>query len=709
MARSGRTWRRRAAVPVVALASFALLLGAAELGMRIPGLSALAPFGQDDGFGYASGPSGPITPIRDDLLERLFGPERRATTREAEVADRRAGPDDVIERPPVFDHAFTNDDFADAVVIPGPPFTARTTTTTASRQPGEPTACGGGTTVWYRYRASADRDLVAQTFGTDHATALTVYEGTEMTRLTSIGCDEDLRGNALVPFAAEDETTYYFQIAAPVRGGSLVFTLEPTAALTWVSRSASGEPGNADSMSASLSADGRLVAFDSYARNLDEQRAGLPCHPPLSVDEARQSRPPTDACGQIYVLDRPSGRLRLVSKNAAGEMGDSTSDWAYISGDGRFVAFRSHARNLVAGDTNMAPDIFVRDLRLGRTERVSVSSSGRQSQPIPTAYGPLGVDHPSISDDGRYVAFVSSANDLVPDDTNGIPDVFVHDRVRRTTERITVNSEGTEQEATLPRALSGNRRAPEDLNWLDLDLNALSGYGSFGPSISGDGRYVAFRSRASNLVDGDTNDAVDMFVHDRLTRTTERVSVSSTGEQGNDDTDTTYIAARPLMSGDGRFVVFGSWASNLVDGDTNEQRDVFVRDRRLGRTIRVSVSSAGEQATNYLFAGDPTISANGRVISFVSNAENLAPGGRRDEGSTPIPFTEGELYVHDLRTRTTERLPFHPPGGSMEGTAKYPFLSADGRIVGFQAACVDFNCGSAGTGAQIMVFDRPRR
>src|SRR5437867_824550 len=172
----------------------------------------------------------------------------------------------------------------------------------------------------------------------------------------------------------------------------------------------------------------------------------------------------------------------------------------------------------------------------GTTERVSVDSAGTQGNSFSL--------DPSISADGRFVAFSSLATNLVPGDTNGAFDVFVHDRLTGTTERVSVDSAGTQ----------GHGNSSE-------------------PSISADGRFVAFSSVATNRVPGDTNAAFDVFVHDRLTGTTERVSVASAGTQGNGS------SLDPSISADGRFVAFSSVATNLVPGDTNGKEDVFVHDR----------------------------------------------------------------------------------------------------------------------------------
>jgi len=186
------------------------------------------------------------------------------------------------------------------------------------------------------------------------------------------------------------------------------------------------------------------------------------------------------------------------------------------------------------------------------------------------------------------VVFTSGATNLVVSDTHGSDDAFV--RVSGTTTRVSVSSSGQQ-------------------------ANDFSGYFS---SISADGRYVAFNSSATNLVPGDTNDAFDVFVRDRVSGTTTRVSVSSSGQQGN--TESRY----PSISADGRHLMFRSGASNLVSGDTNGVRDVFVRDRVSGSTIRASVSSSGQQGNSDSFGG--SISADGRHVAFYSDASNLVPG-----------------------------------------------------------------------------------
>ncbi|MCL5292105.1 MAG: hypothetical protein M1548_06200, partial [Actinobacteria bacterium] len=281
------------------------------------------------------------------------------------------------------------------------------------------------------------------------------------------------------------------------------------------------------------------------------------------------------------------GTTTCVSLSSTGEQGNGYGSWNTINADGRYVAFMSYASNLVPDDTNSNGDIFVRDRLLSTTTRVSVSSTGVQ------ANGYSG--RPAISADGRYVAFWSAASNLVPDDTNSADDIFVHDRLLSTTTRVSVSSTG-------------------------VQANGYSGY----PVISADGRYVAFSSHANNLVDGDTNAIDDIFVRDLQAGTTRRVSISSTGEQGNGNSIWHAISA------DGRYVAFSSDANNLVDGDTNAASDIFVHDVQAGATKRVSVLSTGEQTNGY--SSNPSISADGSYVAFSSDATNLVDGDTNSNG-----------------------------------------------------------------------------
>ena len=273
--------------------------------------------------------------------------------------------------------------------------------------------------------------------------------------------------------------------------------------------------GNDGSYLASISADGRYVSFDSDATDL------------VSDD--------TNAAADVFVHDLQTGETVRVSVSSDETESDGSSYAARISEDGRYVTFVSDATNLVAGDTNGVPDVFVRDQASGETVRASLANGGGE--------GNDGSYSPAISGDGRYVVFDSDATNLVADDTNGAADVFMHDLVTGVTTRVSVSNSGDQ----------GNGH-------------------SFMPTISAEGRHVAFWSEAANLAAGDSNLVPDIFVHDLLTGMTTRDSVSDEGSEGN------YGSYSPAISGDGRYVAFDSDATNLVADDTNGVADVFVRD-----------------------------------------------------------------------------------------------------------------------------------
>ena len=245
--------------------------------------------------------------------------------------------------------------------------------------------------------------------------------------------------------------------------------------------------------------------------------------------------------------------------------------------------FSQPRRTSFPGDTNFNFDAFVKDRLTGSVERVSLASNGTQIGACSDA---------RISGDGRFVVFITSQG-IVPGDTNGTYDVFIRDRVALTTTRVSVGNGGVQANGA-----------------------------SFYTAINGDGRFVAFAADATNLVAGDTNAGRDVFVRDRLTGTTERVSVNSAEAQTT--TGGNSVISFPSISADGRFVIFDSFAPDLVAGDTNSKSDVFARDRLAGTTSRVSVTSAGAQANNQSYSY--SVSADGRFVAFYSDATNLVAG-----------------------------------------------------------------------------------
>ncbi|HYC21145.1 MAG TPA: DUF4215 domain-containing protein [Candidatus Bathyarchaeia archaeon] len=342
-------------------------------------------------------------------------------------------------------------------------------------------------------------------------------------------------------------------------------------------------------------------------------------------------------CIGLTVEPAAAGLTELVSVDSTGAQANAGSTLSAVSADGRYVAFASLASNLVPNDTNGQFDIFVHDRVSGTTERVSVDSNGVEANGRSL--------NPVISADGRYVAFVSQATNLVPGDTNGHFDVFVHDRVSGTTERVSVDSSGQQ----------GNQ---DSLN----------------PAISGDGRFVAFAS-ASAFVSGDTNGKFDVFVRDRVAQTTERVSVDSNGIESNGQ------SLAPAISNDGTVVAFESDATNLVSGDNNAHKDVFVHDRTTGATYLVSVSSQGAAGDGDSMAA--AISADGRFVVFNSNATTFVPGDTN---------VRTDVFVRDRVNQTTESVSVTPSGAQgndMSGSTDHAAISADGRFVAFTSMASD--------------------
>lgn len=389
---------------------------------------------------------------------------------------------------------------------------------------------------------------------------------------------------------------------------------------TWrVSVDASGVEGDGHSFFGLLSSDARFVGFTSAATNL------------VPGD--------TNGSYDVIVLDRQAGTLERVSVDSAGAEGDNNSGCIAISPDARYVAFNSYATNLVAGDTNGDGDGFIRDRQTGITERVTVDSAGSEGNGASVVT--------SISADGRYVVFWSLASNLVPGDTNGFTDVFLRDRQSGTTQCLSVDSSGTVGDNysytasisadgqfvafySWAHLVPGDKNKKSDIYVFDrqagtkkrISMDWTGTRGANGncsdPVISADGRFVAYSSIASNLVPADTNGVGDVFVHDLQTATTERVSIDSSGNQGDLDSYNSSISA------DGRFVAFSSSASNLVAGDTNDEIDVFRHDRDTSVTERVSVSSLGAE-TAFASLG-ASISPDGRFVSFYGVDASLVPG-----------------------------------------------------------------------------------
>ena len=330
-----------------------------------------------------------------------------------------------------------------------------------------------------------------------------------------------------------------------------------------VSVAEGGKQGNLDSAANSISAAGRYVVFDSAASNLVEG----------DLNDKRD----------VFVRDRLRGKTTLVSVSSRGRQGNGDSSSGVISANGRYVAFVSGATTLVPRDSNQAADVFVRDLKTSNTFRVDVGPLSRQARRGSVS------GSPAISANGRYVAFASTAPNLVEHDTNHVSDVFVRDLLTARTTRVSVTSSGKQVR------------------------NASSS-----PSLSAGGRYVVFVSAAANLVKRDTNHRPDIFGRDRIRRKTTILSVSSAGAQSDAE------SRDPRISPDGRFVAFTSWATTLVAG-TSGRGELYVCDVGGGQTVLASLGADGAEGddTSGPAAG---FDAAGHYLAFSSHARNLVSG-----------------------------------------------------------------------------------
>ncbi|MFJ8632895.1 TolB family protein [Streptomyces sp. NPDC093568] len=326
---------------------------------------------------------------------------------------------------------------------------------------------------------------------------------------------------------------------------------------------------------------------------------------------------PTSAAPRVPATDR-------ITVSATGEQGTDHAAGPYLSADGRYAAFASYAPNLVPGDTNGVEDAFVRDLRTGRLERVSVATDGTQAD--------RGTKPVALSADGRYVVLVSSADTLTawPEPKEDwAQDVYVHDRVTRRTERISTTPTGA------------------------------SSYAHGSAAISDNGRYVAFNARPKQMESGESVILPTVYLTDRRTGAVERITNRNHPELGSYHLD---------MSADGRHVVY---EQNPPRGGAGA---MVVHDRRTGAEEQVVVTPQGTPSESYGL--DPSISADGRYVAFTYRGDDLLPDG--SAGNT-------ETYVRDLRTDTTRGVVHDGIGGP--AVIAGPEISRDGRYVayGFRA------------------------
>ena len=409
-----------------------------------------------------------------------------------------------------------------------------------------------------------------------------------------------------------------------------VLALAPLSAGQVVERISIGSGGgeaNDYSWHCAVSADGTQIAFQSNADNLG------------AAD--------TNGVHDVYLRDLGKQTTELISVGLNGQAANGISDFPEISADGNRVVFYATASNLVSGDLNAVADIFVRDRATQTTTRVSVGVGGAESNGV--SYSP------TISGDGRWLAFVSAANNLVATDVNGLPDIFVHDFQNGQTYLASTNA-----------------------------AQVTANGASFTPALSHNGRYLTFRTAANNLVSGDVNGQHDIVWRDLWTGETEIVSLTDSGTAANHRSD------YPTISADGQRIAFRSSATNLIANDQNQVADIFVRDRVGATTRRVSArtaAGAGMGGSGSTGAGanglsfDPAISADGRFVVYRSEASNLVRGD-----SNGIY----DVFCHDLKTGITERLSVGDRHQQANGESWYPSINADGSLIAFKCYATNF-------------------
>jgi flagellin-like hook-associated protein FlgL len=385
-----------------------------------------------------------------------------------------------------------------------------------------------------------------------------------------------------------------------------------------------------------FSPDGRFVVFESTATNL------------VAGD--------TNANRDVFIKDLQTGAVTRVSTNSSGAQATGGSNYSYrFSPDGRFIGIVSEATDLVSGDTNGQTDLFLKDLQTGTVTRVSTDASGAQS----VGGGSFFLE---FSPDGQFIAFASDATNLVAGDSNAQRDIFIKNLQTGAVTLVSTDGAGTE---------------------------AIGG-GSHAPVFSQDGRFIAFYSAATNLVSGDTNGQVDLFVKDLQTGVLTRVSTDSAGAEAIGGP-----SVNPTFSADGRFIAFDSSATNLVAGDTNGQKDVFVKDLQTGAVTRVSTDSYGAESIGGA-SQIPSFSPDGRFIGFTSLADNLVAddtNGRYDS------------FVKDLQTGAVTRVSTDAVGAQATGgVSSTPQFSPDGRFLVLDSAAT--NLVSGDTNARTDVFFR---
>ena len=369
----------------------------------------------------------------------------------------------------------------------------------------------------------------------------------------------------------------------------------------------------------------------------------------------------------VYLFDRATGQVTLVSRDTAGRaigvaVGQYAGPVAVISGDGNYVAFVSQAGDLVPGDANLSSDVFLFDRRAGTVSQVT----RRNETPAPSGYPSYS---PSISDDGRFVAFISTAPDLVPDDTNNVEDAFLFDR---TTGAVTlVSRDANGRPAGLAQSIYQGGEA-----WV---------------AVTGDGSAVVFTSTVGTLVAGDDNKTSDVFRYDRASGQIDLVSRTPAGAAGSG------YSGLPLISHDGTVISFASTATDLTgEGDTNFAADLYVYDHAaVGVKVRLVSRTTSGTAAGVPWNQTPALSGNGRYLAFVSYGRLT---GETTDGVSDVYLFDREADTLVLVSRT--------PTGQIRGhSSMYPAISDDGGLITFRSGNSRGTDGSAGVSWDIFYYE----
>lgn len=377
-----------------------------------------------------------------------------------------------------------------------------------------------------------------------------------------------------------------------------------------------------------------------------------------------------------------------VSISTQGVEGNDDANYPAVSANGRFVAFMSESDKMVPADKNNEWDVFVRDRSTGKTEWISRSLPGTQNDDLST--------DPAISANGRFVVFESSSSKLVSNDTNGKRDVFLRDRATGKTRRISRGFNGAESDghSSDPAISADGRYVAFESDATNLVKNGTNAWrhvyrydrekrimrlvtvgpngvegGGSDPSVSANGRLVAFESTATNLVAGDTNGNRHVFVRNMATKVTRQV-LGKAGVEGDGNSD------RPAISGDGRWVAFESYATNLlgVGNDTNGDYDVFLSDLDTGRIRRVSRGLESAQPVGQSILA--SVSSNGRWVAFASSAANLVKNDTNNDL---------DVFIYDRKTRGIRRVSIRTNKSQSDSGSGSSAISADGRWVAFNS------------------------